>query len=401
MAIRLKDYEGTKRLERQRDEAELWEEWRRCTWSDAITPRCDIDECIRAFRGEVITQDDIPDLKKVVEWDKSLSEDDRDYIRGLIKAVEEEVQSPQAVAFTTQEYLARRGELLAKWNSTEWIDGGYSQLRLSMPERVKAFTADVPATEALSFLQLIADQGEGMTQEERAYLREYVKQAQHPTPSIDEVTRLRNQLEEANHRIQELEAWQTFVPPTQEEGVYPFPETGIPFSPKGSTLSPREVDQAQELEQAHARITQLEEEQQQAKARIAELEEALALCTEERNKAIDDLRDKAPNGTKPRHEYGTTNIQRIEALCLLLAKLEGLQPTEILGKVNTPGANPVPGLGKLASAICGVASAGTRLTEVRKAVGSGGTTIEDTGSLLGLTSAISEVVKDVQAIRKK
>lgn len=157
----------------------------------------------------------------------------------------------------------------------------------------------------------------------------------------------------------------------------------------------------EEQAQTNANITELEAELQQAKARIAELEEALALCTEERNKAIDDLRDKAPNGTKPRHEYGTTNVQRIEALCLLLAKLEGLQPTEILGMVNTPGANPVPGLGKVASAICGVASAGTRLTEVRKTVGSGGTTIEDTGNRLGLISDINEVVKDVRAIRKK
>lgn len=173
---------------------------------------------------------------------------------------------------------------------------------------------------------------------------------------------------------------------------HPTPETTVPASD-----APRS---AEDLAQAHARITQLEAELQQAKARIAELEEALALCTEERNKAIDDLRDIAPNGRTPKHEYGTTRDQRIEALCLLLAKLEDLQPTEILGMVNTPGAKPVPGLGKVASAICGAASAGRRLTEVRKVVGSGGTTMNE-GDRRGLISDINAVVKSIRAIRKK
>lgn len=133
--------------------------------------------------------------------------------------------------------------------------------------------------------------------------------------------------------------------------------------------------------------------------RIAELEDELEVCKDERDKAIDNLRDIASNGRAVKHQHQTTNIERIEAFCMLLATLTGLELVDVTGRANHAGGKPIPVLGSLAGCICGVAGASKRLSEVREAVTAGGTTIGDGGKRRGIQTDIQAVVNSIQKIR--
>jgi hypothetical protein len=133
--------------------------------------------------------------------------------------------------------------------------------------------------------------------------------------------------------------------------------------------------------------------------KIAKLENELEVCKDERDKAIDDLRDIASNGRAVRHQHQTTNIERIEAFCMLLATLTGLELVDVTGRANHAGGKPIPELGSLAGCICGVAGASKRLSEVREAVTAGGTTIGDGGKRRGIQTDIQAVVNSIQKIR--
>ena len=133
--------------------------------------------------------------------------------------------------------------------------------------------------------------------------------------------------------------------------------------------------------------------------KIAKLENELEVCKDERDKAIDDLRDIASNGRAVRHQHQTTNIERIEAFCMLLATLTGLELVDVTGRANHAGGKPIPELGSLAGCIGGVAGASKRLSEVREAVTAGGTTIGDGGKRRGIQTDIQAVVNSIQKIR--